>query len=215
MPPFVYEGLMRGLAAAPILLFVLPVSAQDMNAPFRQGMDAIAVAHKAEDEDRRDELLDNAIATFRKILIANPRLVRVQLELARALFLKDEDGLARDHFECVLAGNPPAGVALNVNRFLSHIRARKRWSVRVGFALAPDMNLGGGSDEGIIYIHGLPFRRDQEEPTRSGIGIAAWAGGEYQYPLSRQWRLRAGATSTALLHDYESTSGELRFVRLF
>ena len=183
---------MRSLAAALILLFALPASAQDMSALFRQGMKAVEAAGKAKDESRRDEHLDRAIATFRKMLIANPRLVRVRLELARAFFLKGEDGLARQHFERVLAGNPPAGVALNVNRFLAQIRARKRWSVRVGFALAPDTNLGGGSDERIIYIYGLPFRRDREELTRSGIGIAAWAGGEYQYPLSPRWRLRAG-----------------------
>ena len=183
---------MRSLSAVLILLFALPAAAQDMPALFRSGMDAVEAAGKAKDEDRRDELLDKAIAVFRKMLIANPRLVRVRLELARAFFLKGEDGLARQHFERVLAGNPPAGVALNVNRFLAQIRARKRWSVRVGFALAPDTNLGGGSDERIIYIHGLPFRRDREELTRSGIGIAAWAGGEYQYPLSPRWRLRAG-----------------------
>ena len=46
---------------------------------------------------------------------------------------------------------------------------------------------------GIIYIQGLPFRRNQEELTSSGIGISAWAGGEYQYPLEERWRLRAGA----------------------
>ena len=183
---------MRSIAAALILLFALPAAAQDMSAMFRQGMKAVEAAGAAKDEDRRDEHLDRAIATFRKMLIANPRLVRVRLELARAFFLKGEDGLARQHFERVLAGNPPAGVALNVNRFLGQIRARKRWSMRVGFALAPDTNLGGGSEERIIYIHGLPFRRDQEELTRSGIGIAAWAGGEYQYPLSPRWRLRAG-----------------------
>ena len=65
--------------------------------------------------------------------------------------------------------------------------------MRVGAALAPDSNLGAGSDERIIYIHGLPFRRDQEDLTKSGIGVSVWAGGEYQYPLEDRWRLRAGA----------------------
>ena len=45
----------------------------------------------------------------------------------------------------------------------------------------------------VIYIDGLPFRRDQEELTESGIGITAWAGGEYQYPLADRYRLRARA----------------------
>ena len=82
---------------------------------------------------------------------------------------------------------PPAGVALNVNRFLSVMRARKRWSLRLGAAVAPDTNIGAGSDERIVYIpfagQLLPFRRDQEELTTSGIGVSAWLGGEYQYPL--------------------------------
>ena len=64
--------------------------------------------------------------------------------------------------------------------------------MRVGAALAPDSNLGAGSDERIIYIHGLPFRRDQEDLTKSGIGVSVWAGGEYQYPLEDRWRLRVG-----------------------
>ena len=147
---------------------------------------------KGREAKSRDTLLSEAIAYFRTMLIRNPGLVRVRLELARAFFLKGEDDLARRHFQQVLAGKPPAAVALNVNRFLKQIQARKRWSVRVGLSLAPDSNIGASSDERIIFIHGLPFRRNQEELTSSGIGISAWAGGEYQYPLDDRWRLRAG-----------------------
>ena len=126
------------------------------------------------------------------MLVTRPDLIRVRLELGRAFFLKGEDSLARRHFEQVLAGKPPAPVALNVSRFLSIMRARKRWSLRVGMALAPDSNIGAASDERTVYILGLPFRRDQEDLTSSGVGVSVWAGGEYQYPLDRQWRLRAG-----------------------
>ena len=54
----------------------------------------------------------------------------------------------------------------------------------LGAAVAPDTNIGGTSDERIIYIRGLPFRRDAEDLTTSGVGISVWTGGEYQYPLS-------------------------------
>ena len=81
----------------------------------------------------------------------------IRLELARAFFLKGENNLARKHFEHVLAGSPPGAVAANVRRFLSEIRARRRWSLRAGFALAPDTNIGGTSAERIIYINNLPF----------------------------------------------------------
>ena len=166
-----------------------------IGALFREGMAAVQQAVRQADETRRDALLDKAIAAFRKMLVADPSLVRVRLELARAFFLKGEDTLARRHFEQVLAGKPPAGVALNVSRFLAQIRARKRWSVRVGMALAPDSNLSSRSAGRTLLIDTpfgrLPFTYQGDKP-KSGIGVALWAGGEYQHPLSDRWRLRAG-----------------------
>ena len=69
-------------------------------------------------EEDREALLDGAIAAFRSILIHEPGLVRVRLELGLAFFLKEEDDLARDHFERVLAGGPPAPVIANVTAVL-------------------------------------------------------------------------------------------------
>ena len=169
----------------------------DPSVRFLIGLAAIGVAERPGiPEKARNVLLDTAIASFRAMLIQQPELVRVRLELARAFFLKGEDRLATRHFEQVLAGKPPAGVVLNVNRFLGAMRARKRWSLRVGAALLPDTNIGAGSEERTIYIpvrgQLLPFRRNREELTTSGIGISAWLGGEYQYPLADRWRLRTG-----------------------
>ena len=163
---------------------------------FLLGLAAVGAAEKPGiDEDTRDALLDEAIAAFRAMLVRRPDLVRVRLELGRAFFLKGEDTLARRHFEQVLAGKPPAAVALNVNRFLSQIRARKRWSVRVGAALAPDSNIAATTGERTIHLD-TPFGRlpftYQGDDRKSGIGIAAWAGGEYQYPLDPRSRLRLG-----------------------
>ena len=174
----------------------------DAGLLFLFGLAAIEAAQRpGVSGDARGSLLDEAIAAFHTMLVKRPGLIRVRLELARAFFIKDEDRLAKQHFEQVLAGKPPSGVALNVNRFLAEIRARKRWSLRVGAAVAPDSNIGVGSDERIIYIdvagQRLPFRRDQEELTSSGIGISAWAGDEYQYPLCsfprRTRHLRTGS----------------------
>ena len=143
-------------------------------------------------DDEREALLDEAIASLRAVLINRPDLVRVRLELARAFFLKGEDSLARGHFERVLAGKPPAPVVANVQRFLAEIRARRRWRMYLGAAVSPDSNIGGASDEQIIYINDLPFRRDAEELTTSGIGVSVWTGGEYQHPLGDRLRLRLG-----------------------
>ncbi len=144
----------------------------------------------------RETMLDGAIATFRHMLIEQPGLVRVRLELARAFFYKGEDGLSQEQFERVLAGNPPEPVIANVRRFLSQIRARRRWNMHLGFALAPDTNIGGTSNERIIYILGLPFRRDAESLTTSGVGLSVWGGGEYQHPLGDRVRLRLGVDAS-------------------
>ena len=99
-------------------------------------------------DDQRKALLDEAIGAFLTMLIDRPGLVRVRLELARALFLKGENDLSRRHFEQVLAGNPPAPVLANVRRFLAEIRARRRWTLHTGFALAPDTNIGAPRTRG-------------------------------------------------------------------
>ena len=196
------EGLpMRSLIVALILLFALPAAAQDMDSLFDEGMRAAQEAAATPDEDRRDALLDQAIAAFRQMLVANPSLVRVRLELARAFYLKGEDSLARRHFEAVLAGGVPPEVAANIRSFLIEIRARRRWSYHAGFALAPDTNIGAGSDERTITIYGLPFTRDAEELTSSGVGLVLWGGAEYQYPMNDRTRLRAGANVSRRDHS--------------
>ena len=138
------------------------------------------------DDDERDALLNEAIVAFHAMLVEAPGLVR--LELARAFFLKGEDDLARRHFEAVLAGGVPEAVAANVSSFLAAMQTRKRWSFNIGAALAPDSNIGAGSAERTIYIFGLPFERDAEELTTSGIGVSVWGGAEYQVPLAERWR---------------------------
>ena len=173
--------LVRGEEAGSDVLFLFGLAA--VEASQQPGLE----------EENREALLDGAIAAFRQMLIEAPGLVRVHLELGRAFYLKGEDDLARRHFEAVLAGGVPQPVAANVSRFLAAMQARRRWSYNAGFALAPDTNIGAGSDERTIYIYGLPFQRDAEELTTSGVGVVVWGGAEYQYPMNDRTRLRSGA----------------------
>ncbi len=144
------------------------------------------------EDELRLALLDEAIAAFRAILIRQPGLVRVRLELALAFFLKEDDQLARDHFVRTLVGRPPEALVANINDFLNVMRARRRWRGYFGFSLAPDTNINAASDAQIIYIRGLPFRRNRTGQVSSSIGVVGWGGAEYQYPLAERWRLRTG-----------------------
>ena len=163
----------------------VPARAQDTAARFQAGLKAVS-------EGR----LDDAITAFRTILIQRPELVRVRLELARALFLKGEYEIAKEHFEYALAGNPPKPVVENIRRFLNAIRARRRWDAHFGFALLPDSNISSGSSGRIIYIPFggtlLPFRLTEAQD-KSGVGFHVWGGGEYHFPLTPTSRIRAGA----------------------
>ena len=178
------------------------------NVLFLYGLASLEASQRpARTEEEREILLNEAIAAFHAMLVEAPGLVRVRLELARAFFIKGEDDLATRHFEAVLAGGVPEAVAVNVNRFLEEIRSRDRWSFNVGAALAPDTNIGSGSDVRTIYIpvfgQPLPFQRDAAQLTTSGIGVSLWGGAEYQVPLAERWRLRAGGQ--AARREYEGS----------
>ena len=166
----------------------------EASAAFLYGLAAMGASqHPEVPEEERGALLDEAIGAFHAMLVQAPGLVRVRLELARAFYLKGEYELARGHFEQVLAGGVPEAVAANVQRFLGEIRGRGQWSFNLGAALAPDSNIGSTSEERTIYIFNLPFRRDADELTTSGIGASVWGGAEYRVASSggRLW-LRAG-----------------------
>ena len=186
---------------AEALSILRPLSPDRLDAPeqvdilFLIGLAAVGVAQTPEmPEPEKREYLDEAIGAFHRILVDQPELVRVRLELARAFYLKRDDGLSRRNFERVLAENPPPAMAANIRRFLSIMRQRRRWSGYFGMTLAPDTNVNASSDDDIIYIYNLPFRRGEDSGARSGLGVSLWGGGEYELPLSPKVRLRTGGS---------------------
>ena len=179
-------------------------SSRDVEPLFHAGMEAITAAQRTSEPDAREALLDEAIANFHAILVRRPDLVRVHLEIARAFFLKREDGLSRRHFELVLAGEPPEPVVANIQRFLNAIRARRRWQAWFGLGIAQDSNLNTASDNRTIWLDTpfgrFPFLRSEDATPESGYGLAIWGGGEYEYPLRERLRLRVGANVSAREH---------------
>ena len=183
---------------------LLQGDAADANTLFLYGLAAVGASRGPDVSDEtREALLDEAIAVFHAMLVERPGLVRVRLELARAFFLKGEDDLAQRHFEHVLAGDPPEAVVANVQRFMNVIRGRGRWSFNLGLAVAPDSNIGASSDERTIFIFDLPFQRDVQELTTSGVGVSVWGGAEYQIAMSESVRLRAGGATSR--REYEGS----------
>jgi len=168
---------------------------------FLTGLAAMRAAERPGTAEKdRDALLGEAVAAFHAILVERPGLTRVRLELARAFYLKGEDGLARGHFERVLAGDPPAAIAANVRRFLGEMRARRRWSAHFGMALASDSNPGAASADDTVYLFGLPFRVGEDSGPKPGLGLSVWGGAEYRHPMGERHRLRVGGDFSRLEH---------------
>ena len=174
-------------------------------------MEAVDAAQRTAEPEAREALLDEAIANFHAILVRRPNLVRVHLEIARAFFLKGEDGLARRHFQLVLGGEPPEPVVANIQRFLNAIRARRRWQAWFGLGIAQDSNVNTASENRTIWLDTpfgrFPFLRSEEATPKSGYGLNIWSGGEYEYPLRERLRLRVGTNVSVREHrgsDFDS-----------
>ncbi len=163
------------------------------------------------------ELFDVAVRAFRGMLVKEPSLLRVRLELGRALFsrgrclappgnlvkhlLGDDCWAAEQHFLRVLGTNVPPQVALNVRRYIQVCRARKRASGNLSLAIAPDTNVNTSTSAQTVNIFGLPFQLNDEARATSGIGVVGAFGAEIQKPLPKfkfipasAVRLRVGGT---------------------
>ena len=132
---------------------------------------------------RGDYLL--AAEIFQRILVDQPGLFRVRLELARALFSAQRDSAAQRHFERVLDAHPPDVVARNIQRFLDTMRRRRAWRTNFAFLLLPDSNVNRAPSTRIVNIGGLPFRLSDAAQEKSGVGAYLSLGGQYRWPLGR------------------------------
>lgn len=134
---------------------------------------------------------DAAAQTFRRILDARPDLLRVRLELARALYLAGKDDAARSEFEKVLVADLPAPVAENVRTFLDRIRARRAQRIDVSLGYVADSNAAGGMSQEPATINGLSYRLSDEARRSAGSGVDIRARAQYRVGLTEKTRLTA------------------------
>src|SRR5262249_41248999 len=98
-----------------------------------------------------------AVGYYRQILVDHPDLVRVRLDLARALFELHDDETASSHFHLALAApDLPPPVIDNIHAFLAAIQQRKRYAATLEFGIAPDTNLNAAPTANQVMLFGLP-----------------------------------------------------------
>ncbi|MHA7875944.1 surface lipoprotein assembly modifier [Roseivivax sp.] len=153
----------------------------------------------------------SAARRLRALLAEDPSLVRVRLELARALFEAGRFGQARDEFRLVLSGGGlPDPVRARVLRYIREIDDRRGWRLdfTLGFEAPPGAGRAYDTDEIEVTFGGqtLVFEMDREAPPDTGLALE---GG-----LRRQWALElapgdAGAAAYAQIEgDLYQTEGE-------
>ena len=120
-----------------------------------------------------------AVARFRAMLIRDPTLPRVRLDLALAYFRAEEDSSAAYHFRQVLGDEDlPPVVRARTLAFLDTIRRRKTWSVSAAVALAPDSNINAATSSREVNLFGLPAQLSEDARQTSGVGLnATYLGG--------------------------------------
>ena len=146
-----------------------------------------------QDSENRELLLEDAVSAFRKILVKQPGLTRVRLELARAFFEQGKDKLSKREFERALSGELPPAVKKNINRFLNAIKARRRFRSDFTISIVPESHINRNrtvlveTNDGYFF----PFRLD--ESPESGIGVDMRLGSNYTLPLTDKWSVVSSA----------------------
>jgi outer membrane protein len=153
----------------------------------------------------RQSKFADAIPYYRKIIVDHPSMVRVRLDLARALFETGEDDSAEYNFHLALAeGELPPTVIDNVERYLAIIRSRRHFVYSVNFGIAPDTNLNKATASDHVTLFGLPFALSPQARQQSGIGVTGTVAGEYRADLTPDTRWRTGALLYGLKYPSNS-----------
>ena len=143
-----------------------------------------------------------AIARFRAMLIRDPTLPRVRLDLALAYFRAGEDSSATYHFRQALGDEDlPPVVRARTLAFLDTIRRRKTWSFSAAIALAPDSNINAATSSREINLFGLPAQLSEDARQTSGVGLNVNISAGYEARISPDLRFRTGASLSTRTYE--------------
>lgn len=150
----------------------------------------------------RDETPRLALPHLERLVTLAPNVTRFRLELARALFLVEQDDRARFHFESALAGQLAAPEVEAVNHYLDQIDKRKSWQGHVSLALVPQSNPTRASGETQVLIgNALPVPLAQ---ARNDVGLDLGLGVTWLPALTGDLRARLHLMTSANVYRDDS-----------
>lgn len=146
---------------------------------------------------------EQAAAIYRRMLVKNPSLTRVRLELGYAYFMLKEDDKARYNLRLTLTDKTlPPNVRQQVLNLLEIIRKRKSWGIYVSIGMSPDTNINmvSGRRMSCINFMGTPICHELDNVEKD-IGFQGFASLEYIYKFTDSWGIKSRLTLDAL--DYK------------
>lgn len=185
------------LLAAPILFSSLVVSTLLAAPPAAQAQTPLLYQQRFEHGAQLMQTdIDAAVVVFRE-LYTETGAIRVQLELARSLYLADELDAAREQFIDILQKPIPITVRDKVEWYLNEIQ--KQQSVRVTFGLFQDSNPGQITSERTFELFGQLFEYQPPTPTESQLALNF--GLEAERELGSRSGLYAQANLSTLTYE--------------
>lgn len=145
-----------------------------------------------------------------ELLVTNfPAVARFRLELARALYLIEDDERARYHFEYALAGELSLGEIKAVQDYLTAMDTRKSWRGQARIAVVPQTNPWQRSGQPFVDIGGvllLPL-----PPVERAVGVELALGATWLPRLRQDLHARAHVVATGqMFKDSSFARGHLR-----
>ncbi len=128
---------------------------------------------------------------FREILVQEPGLTRVRLELARALIVSGDLSAADYHLKLAENdGELPPDIARQVRLARNVIRSQRKWQFGFDLGIAPDTNINSATSAETVEANLGPTRLalplDPSAQAKSGTGITASMFGSLRLPVAKR-----------------------------
>ena len=139
----------------------------------------------------KEQKYDEAIEIYRFILDYEPNIANIRFRLAELYLIKEDWWRADYHYRLALAHKGlPFPVQYRIRQALYYIRKNKNWNVWFNFGIAPDNNINNttAGEQCVMTMFGV-MCNTLDEPEKD-VGFNVSIGGNYEFKLSDNWRLR-------------------------
>ena len=150
----------------------------------------------------KENKIDKAIDIYYFILEHQPNISNIRFRLAE-LYLIRKDWIRADyHYRLALADKElPIVIQNRIKQALYYIRQNKNYNFWFNFGIAPDNNVNNttSGEQCVMTMFG-PMCNTLDDPEKD-IGLNITVGGNYEFKLSDNWRIRNEALIYSLKYQ--------------